>query len=128
MDKHTREMWVNAQYWVEMGSIVCFRAQRIHHPYIMTLTYLVSRAGIPIIYIDTLVSQIQALSLTWFSIQDLLLYKVIRSPDLLNILRELPSFILSFFYTSSPLNGSVHFILKAGCTCCTTYQKPKSPP
>jgi len=33
MDKHTREMQVNAQYWVEMGGIVHFRAQRTHHPY-----------------------------------------------------------------------------------------------
>ena len=33
MDKHTREMQVNTQYWVEMGSIVHFQAQCTHHPY-----------------------------------------------------------------------------------------------
>ncbi len=32
-DKHTREMRVNTQYWVEMGGVVRFRAQRTHHPY-----------------------------------------------------------------------------------------------
>ena len=56
-DKHTREMRVNAQYWVqywvEMGGVVCFRAQCAHHPspYIVILitchicAIIPSRAG-----------------------------------------------------------------------------------
>ncbi len=32
-DKHKIRLRVNAQYWVEMGGVVRFRAQRTRHPY-----------------------------------------------------------------------------------------------